>query len=56
MTFEGAPLPIDAKHAPGLYFTRLVIAPTKGAKRCVEKVESEYGGVGDVTISFVDSC
>ena len=42
--FEGQPLCIDKKHAPGQHFTRVTIAPPKGRARASEKIENEYGG------------
>ncbi len=42
--FEGKPLPIDSKHAPGDLFKRLTFAPPKGKPRCVQKIKEEYGG------------
>ena len=38
---RGEALAVDARHAPGVVFTRLAMAPPKGEARAREKVENE---------------
>merc|ERR1712185_721780 len=49
--FEGKPLPIE--HGSDIFYTRLMIAPPKGEKRCVEKIETEYGGKACLLVDVV---
>ena len=49
--FEGKPLPIE--HGSDIFYTRLMIAPPKGEKRCVEKIETEYGGKACLLVDMV---